>query len=436
MRKKMASKPVSSKKISSVKRYKFEKYAKRFKQHTAKAQYKSAIEQANLALKIVPNHMQVMADLAFCLLRDEQYPAAYKTYKHIFHSGELAHQQAGDTWLDGLAEVCGWLDKTEELQRFGCLSLRKSDAEVCDVKQLAAHHLDQPTIDCNLQKPRPQFKDQAASRHIISFSLFGDFPKYCEGAVINAQVAKELFPDWTCRFYIAQDVPLDVHHRLIDLGAQVVIIDAQTSAIHPLLWRFLVLDDQEVDYYMIRDADSLLSEKEQAAIEQWVASDYWFHHMRDYFTHTELLLAVMWAGARGSLTKITPLIEDYCQNYKSSERYIDQYFLKQFVWPQAKGSLLSHDQIFKFHNAQPFPKHLPLRWRDCLFHIGSNCSYQKLVVKVPQATLKVQSWQLLDTANKEVCRYTSTVKNKQMSLSLPFVYVQQIQRNNWRISLI
>ena len=42
---------------------------------------------------------------------------------------------------------------------------------------------------------------------LITFSLFGDNPLYCVGAVENARLAKEIYPDWKARFYVAQDVP-------------------------------------------------------------------------------------------------------------------------------------------------------------------------------------------------------------------------------------
>jgi hypothetical protein len=427
---------MANSRLSISKQQKFAKHAKNFSAYTAKGQYKSAIKQANLALKIIPNHMQVVSDLAFCLLRDQQYQEAYLTYKHIFHSGESAHQQASNTWLDGLAEVCGWLDKKEELQRFGCLSLRKADTKVCSVEQLNSNGLDNAQIAANLQRPRAKFNTQTTHRNIISFSLFGNMAKYCEGAVINAQVATQIFPNWQCRFYIAQDVPDHVITRLQLLGVQLVFMDTQVSPIHPLLWRFLVLDDEGVDFYMIRDADSLLSEKEQAAVEQWLESEYWFHHMRDYFTHTELLLAGMWAGARGSLIKITPHITRFCQTYESTERFIDQYFLREYLWPQVKGSILCHDEIFNFHSAQPYPKHAPLRWRNCQFHIGSNCSYQHMVMEAIDSTSISQSWQILDQDNNEICRYSSEIEDNKITLCLPFVYIQKIQSGDWRAALL
>ena len=42
---------------------------------------------------------------------------------------------------------------------------------------------------------------------LITFSLFGDNPLYCQGAVENANIARVIYPEWTPRFYVAQDVP-------------------------------------------------------------------------------------------------------------------------------------------------------------------------------------------------------------------------------------
>ena len=42
---------------------------------------------------------------------------------------------------------------------------------------------------------------------IISFLSGGDNPKYTVGAIKNAELAQEIYPDWKCRFYCASDVP-------------------------------------------------------------------------------------------------------------------------------------------------------------------------------------------------------------------------------------
>ena len=51
------------------------------------------------------------------------------------------------------------------------------------------------------------------------------------------------------------------------------------------LWRFLPLSDPLVDTFVSRDLDSRLSNREAAAVRQWLASNRTFHIMRDHWDH-------------------------------------------------------------------------------------------------------------------------------------------------------
>ncbi|HSV58206.1 MAG TPA: hypothetical protein VLJ19_04840 [Variovorax sp.] len=135
------------------------------------------------------------------------------------------------------------------------------------------------------------------------------------------------------------------------------------------MWRFLVADDPEVTRFLIRAADSLLSEREQMAVQAWTESLYWFHHLRDYFTHTELILAGLWGGCRGVLPPLKPLMVHWLARQRDLTRFADQIFLREEVWPLLRQSVLNHDEIFGFHDARPFPahppdsmEHRPLQW--------------------------------------------------------------------------
>ena len=58
--------------------------------------------------------------------------------------------------------------------------------------------------------------------NLITFSLFGDNPLYCQGAVENANLARVIYPEWPVRFYVAQDVPEKYIEEIEDYGAEVV----------------------------------------------------------------------------------------------------------------------------------------------------------------------------------------------------------------------
>lgn len=61
-----------------------------------------------------------------------------------------------------------------------------------------------------------------------------------------------------------------------------------------LFWRFLVEDDRDVDIYVCRDADSVPTIRERVAVQDWLNSGQPFHVMRDFLTHSELVLAGLW----------------------------------------------------------------------------------------------------------------------------------------------
>lgn len=51
-------------------------------------------------------------------------------------------------------------------------------------------------------------------------------------------------------------VPPSVVRTLRRLRAQIVQIDAAQLVAPPMMWRFLVMDDSGVEYFIVRDADS------------------------------------------------------------------------------------------------------------------------------------------------------------------------------------
>lgn len=402
----------------------FEQLANTFKTAMAHRDYDVACGAAEGALKIAPQHMGVMSDYALCLMRQKQYTQAHAVYLRIYNAPGPLQAQASQTWLDGLAEACGWLGLREDALRYGQQSLKRSDS-------LHSRGPGHP-----LKDDPPPFQKDRPERNIIAFTLFGDSPRYCESAIANVLTAKELFPQWSCRIYLDETVPISIQQRLRDAGAHIMDMSgAAQDGVHPLMWRFLVVDDTEVDRYLIRDADSLLSEREQAAVEQWVASDSWFHHMRDYFTHTELILAGLWGGCRGGLMPLKPLMQAWLARQADVTRFADQIFLRESVWPTLRQSVLNHDDWFEFHGAVPFPTHAPIRWRTEHFHVGSNASFQAIRGVSEKAQGEYQGWRVMDEHSVERCAYSAKVKDGEWVADLPFFIIEPIASGRWRVEL-
>ena len=115
---------------------------------------------------------------------------------------------------------------------------------------------------------------------VVSVSLYGSNERYTSGALTNARIAREAFPDWQLRIYIPDDkvaehiVPDDVQAQLKDLGADVILLPQTVvqEVGFGMNQRFLVADDPTVDKYAVRDGDSRLLLRERWAMDEWEAS--------------------------------------------------------------------------------------------------------------------------------------------------------------------
>ena len=197
------------------------------------------------------------------------------------------------------------------------------------------------------------FDHRKPARNIISFSLWGDDPAYVHGAIVNARIAPNLYYGWTTRFYCDDSVPADARAELQRSGAQIVMVE--DPLLRPLrhLWRFLVSDDADVDWFVCRDTDSRLNAQELVAVDEWLRSGKPFHVMRDHVYHMELILAGMWGGMAGVL----PNVRDAVLHHPAyaGNRFGDQAFLMDLVWPLIKDHALIHDSYYRLHGARDFP---------------------------------------------------------------------------------
>lgn len=361
---------------------------------------------------------QSLADVALCRMRLGQPEQAYDIYRGVAEYLKTANV------YDGLAEAAGHLGKWSEVREVGTISLELKKLEAD--KEASASTADSPVL--------PRFDERNRERNVIAFSLFGGDPRYCEMAVLNVRAAHEFFPEWVCRFYIDGSVPTAVCERLVAAGASV--IEARSVGGQDLpgtLWRFLALDDPGVDRVQFRDADSLLSTRDQAAVRAWCASDCWFHVMRDYHSHTELMLAGMWGACRGVFTDMAGDIRAYLKSRPFSLRYADQHFLRHRVWKVAATSMLTHDEWFGLPGSQPFPPHVPMTVDARYAHVGANIGAPSMEV-VHSAPDGTQVWWTLhDATGRAVCSYGAVVRSNSYSVSIPAPYAAEIAAGRWRV---
>jgi len=122
--------------------------------------------------------------------------------------------------------------------------------------------------------------------------------------------------------------------------------------------RFAVADDPSVGRFLVRDCDSVINAREARAVDEWIASGKPFHIMRDWWTHTDPVLAGMWGGMAGVLPSMRSLLGAYRSKHLETPNW-DQWFLRDSVWPLIRDHALIHDRYFASRQAVPFPGDIP-----------------------------------------------------------------------------
>lgn len=186
-------------------------------------------------------------------------------------------------------------------------------------------------------------------KKIISFSLWGNNPKYTIGALKNADLAGKFYPGWVCRFYCASDVPDEIIKKL-QKKSEVVMDNGKPDWTFTTK-RFLPMSEENVERIIFRDTDSRFSERETEAVNEWIKLDKSLHVMKDHPYHGGFpILAGMFGIVGGMIPNIQKLLE---LAKKVPEQYhYDQIFLEKYIWNIFKNDCVVHDEFFL---KKPFP---------------------------------------------------------------------------------
>jgi hypothetical protein len=342
----------------------------------------------------------------------------------------LAHGGNTLNLYDILAHGHGELKQWDEARRYGLQALNMR----------ASHFRGEPIIPLK-PTPIPQLPSvQTRERNIIAFSLFGGDSKYCESAVLNVQEQPRVYPHWICRFYVDGSVPESILTRLQKGGAQIVRVEGSAALWPGPMWRLLALQDPQAHRILLRDADAVISRREAAAVDQWLVSGKRFHMMRDWSSHTELMMAGLWGVVAGSLPPLERLMQRFMSTPLESTHFADQHFLRQYIWPYARANMMQHDSVFGFMDALPFPD----GERPAGFHVGYAESLQIFTIKVDLPNGLEVTWDLYRIIEKLggslaraelICSYPATVKDGTVSAHIPARYTQWIEQGTARVRL-
>ena len=205
-------------------------------------------------------------------------------------------------------------------------------------------------------------------KKVISYSLWGNNPTYNIGAIKNAVMALEFYPDFECWFYIHKESVLNETITTLENMKHVKIIfkNGDLKKCKPMMWRFEAIDDDNVELIISRDADSRFTLREKLAVNEWLKSDKTFHIMRDHPHHNFVILGGMFGSRKiKGLDKWSNIINNYIQD---SDKMYDQDFLRDSIYPLIKNDVIIHATFHKYENE--LCKDFPIGYDDSYRFIG------------------------------------------------------------------
>ncbi len=174
-------------------------------------------------------------------------------------------------------------------------------------------------------------------KKVITFSLFGDNYKYLGGILCNIELAKIIYPEWICRIYYDDSVPENTVKEMGQHPNVEIYRMEKTTRCQSLMWRYLAIDDEDVEVMISRDADSRLSYREKKCVDIFMESDKILHSMRDNVNHPNIM-AGMWGIKKNKKVSLSEKL----LNYQIQTDDCDQKFLREEIVPIFLDSYLIH----------------------------------------------------------------------------------------------
>lgn len=186
-------------------------------------------------------------------------------------------------------------------------------------------------------------------KKVISFSLYGNDPKYNIGIIKNSELYPKFFPDWEMWVYHNDSVPKQTLNILKMNNVNLIDMKVDEGPKNAL-WRFIPAQDETIDYFISRDCDSRLFERDVIAVNDWIESGKPFHIIREHpWGHSWVINAGMWGCVGGFIENIQQSMKEYFQISKwSNVREVDQWFLKECIYPVVKDYAFITDEFVNF----------------------------------------------------------------------------------------
>jgi len=208
------------------------------------------------------------------------------------------------------------------------------------------------------------------NKKIISFSLYGTTTAFSrsrgfyKGIYVNYHLAKTIYPDWILRVYMPYNEPAHIITELSQFtNIELVLVDTNICL---RALRFLPYDDKEVSIWLSRDLDSIVNEREKAAVTDWLTKypTKNLHIMTDNEQHYWTIAGGMFGvrnNVNNSSSSLIDFILQFSNKVSNNNNYaIDCDICEQFFYKADDNYIQHYGAGKKLARSMPFPPHKPI----------------------------------------------------------------------------
>ena len=269
------------------------------------------------------------------------------------------------------------------------------------------------------------------NRNIVAFSLFGHEPGYCECAILNANEMSRIYPGWEMWVFHDDSVPQSNLERLKAAGATTAKAKDWGVEHWPgTFWRFAAVLIPKSRMVIFRDADSVVSLRERNLVVQWLDSGKPFHVIRDWYSHTDLILAGLWGAYAPFIGNIDRWVESYIKDKKLHPTHADQQFLAEYVWPRIRNYALVHDSVHDGENIVSFE---PVKTANTGQDALGGYRLKQYEIKSDPPYDGEYNLVLVDESEKPMFEYARRFVDGKDVFLLPYGYDEHISNGDWKL---
>jgi len=184
---------------------------------------------------------------------------------------------------------------------------------------------------------------------------------------VNYHLAKKWYPGWIVRVYMPSNEPAHIINELSQFTDIELVLVETNICLRAL--RFLPNDDEKVSVWLSRDLDSILNEREQVAVSDWLTNypTKELHIMTDNVQHYWTIAGGMFGirndvkrASSSSSSSLIDFVLKFSKKVSDNNNYAidcdicEQFFFKEdnYIQHYGSGKMTEH--------CKPFPPRSPI----------------------------------------------------------------------------